>query len=204
MWAVEFGDWLALLRRHWVSLVAATVLGALLGLAGTLAQARTYTSTAELLLTPSAEASDGQDLAYSGQYVLVRMKTYRRLAISALVRDAATGELPRGDAAIGAVDASWEPETTVLTIQVTSSSARDARTDLGLVVTQFRHALSEIERGSQRAAAVSADVIAPPTLPTSDATPRGAGNALGGAVLGFLLALGVALLRHLRRSHREA
>lgn len=195
---MDFADWLALFRRYWRSLVAATVIGALVGMAATLLQERTWTSSAELLLTPSAEASDGQDLAYAGQYVSTRMKTYRRLAASARVRDAAVAALPDGNGAVGAIDASWEPETTVLTIEVTSTSAEDAQEDAGIVVAEFAKALAEVERGSQRVAAVTADVIGEPTLPASRTSPTPVTNVLAGAVLGFLAGLALALFRRLR------
>lgn len=199
MWGVDFRDWLALMRRAWLLLLATTVAGVALGTVAAVSQEHTWTSTANLVLSPSAEASDGQDLAYAGQYVLTRMKTYSRLAQSTRVAEAATAALPSGDDGLGTVSAGQEPETTVLTIKVTSTTAKDAQRDLRAVVTAFTEALAQIERGSQHAAAVSADSLGEPSLPAHSDATRPTSSILAGAVLGFLAGLTVALFRHLRK-----
>jgi succinoglycan biosynthesis transport protein ExoP len=199
---VDLRDWLAMLRRYWRSIAALALVGVLLGVVLTAVSDKAWTSSAQLMFTPAGHSSgDGQELAYSGQYVTSRMKTYERLATSASVLDSAAESIGRPAwATPDEVEASWEPETTLLTVEATAPGAADAQAYAAALAESVIAAVERTEAAGDDkggAPAVVGTVVSPAEEPGSPASPRALWNVMGGAVLGLLAGLAQALLRRL-------
>lgn len=199
---MDLRDWLEMLRRYWRSTAALTLVGALLGVVATVAVDKTWTSSSQVLFTPAGVVSEeGRDLAYSGQYVTTRMKSYQRLATSASVLDATAESLGHPDwATPDRVEATWEPETALLTVEASAPTAADARDHAAALADAVVAAVDEIEAtgdDKRGQTAVVGTVVSPAQEPSSPTSPRALWNVMGGAVLGFLAGLVQALLRRL-------
>lgn len=215
---MAFGDYVRVLRTYWRSILAVTVLGIAVGGVLTFAITPQYTATAQVLFTATMNADDtGQDIAYGSTYTQSRMVNYQSLVTSDRVL-APVVSSASDDNSVGLdldltpkqlrekVSADFAPTSTVLNVNVEDESAEEA-VRLATAIADsldIQVRIDELEKQPEDGTVapprsrVEASVITEPTEPGSPSSPKLQLYLVGGALLGLLLALAVALIRNAR------
>jgi len=215
---VAFGDYVRVLRKYWITILVATLLGILVAGIATIAITPKYTATASVLFTPDSGTGEGQDLAFAGNYAQGRMVNYQALAAS----DTVLGPVVSADSAGNPfgldlqqtpeqlsenVSAEFAPGSTTLTISVADESAQDAAKIAAAVANSLILQVRIIERQSQNDAdgtvstpvsSVNGSLINEPTVPGSASSPSLQLFLVAGALFGLLLGLAIAFLQFFR------
>lgn len=193
---MELRDYVRLLRRRWVTIVA-VVLACLAGSAAvTLLQPPTYESSTDVLIAlPAGGLTDGSlsTGATSTTSLTTLAGTFASLAstppaVSAAV--AASGAPPAG---VG-VSATVQPGAAVLTVSVVSSNPTTAQLVANAFPTVFPDVLVQLDQLGNRNA-LTFTPIREAFLPVSPYSPDPVVNTAIGLALGLVLGLGVAVAR---------
>ncbi|MDQ4142867.1 MAG: Wzz/FepE/Etk N-terminal domain-containing protein [Actinomycetota bacterium] len=179
---VELSDYLAVLRRRKLVILAATLVGLALGAAYSFTRPTVYTSTAKVLLSPTARVPT---------LTTVSMATEQEIVVSESVARLAAGNIQGGedlDRIIENVDVTSPTESLVLYIAYTAKTPEAAQDGAQSFATAYIAYRAPLE-------SISADVIAPAALPSVPSSPNppveiGIGGFLGlfiGIVLAFFV-----------------
>lgn len=190
--------YLGSLLRRWYFVVAGLLLGggAALGLLQALTP--TYASNIQLFVSTSG-ITDLATAAQGGEFSQQRTASYAQLlqgrdlaaqVIADLDLDLTTDEL------IDRLSVSVLPETVLLDVTVTDTSAERALAIADSIGEEFAALVEQLEtpRGSS-AASVQVSVVATPQLPAEPNFPQAAPTLAAGLLLGLLLGAVVAVVR---------
>jgi succinoglycan biosynthesis transport protein ExoP len=194
---VQVRDFVQILRARWMTVVACTLV--VLGAAAIMTIRITPVYTAQARVFLSAQATDPAESENTGTYVITQkdLTTYIQLLSSPAVLDPLREDvgLPPG----AGVDVSAEVAEGASILDVTARSAdpqlaadlaNAAGPALAAVAGEFSTLLASA--GQE----VAATTIASATVPTSPTSPDVEQNLLLGALLGLLLGVGLAFVRH--------
>jgi succinoglycan biosynthesis transport protein ExoP len=197
---VELRDYLAVLRRRWVSLLVVAVAVLLAAAAVTFSMTKQYTATTRLIFAVSGTQS-AADLAQGSTFAEKQMASYAQVATSPLVLDPVIRDLGLTTIATElakSVMATVPTDTVILEVTATSPDPEQAARIANAVGSQLSKVVGDLmpERpdGSQ---SVKATTFAYAQLPQEASSPKVLRNLLVGLVLGLLLGIGFALLRHI-------
>ena len=188
--------WL-ILKRRWIVLLAAVVAG--LGTGGVAAVAITpmYESSATVVFTGHA-TTNGQDLAYVGNYVQSRMQTYRRIGLSSssLRRVMADMRSKQNlDDFRDSVDIEVSQVNTVATVTATHRTPRTAAKTADALAKTFIGLVATIEGTDAEQTSVSADLVTKAEVPRQPYRPDIEVYLLVGLIFGLVVGTVVAVLR---------
>jgi receptor protein-tyrosine kinase len=193
---VDLRDLLSVLRARWIIIVAATMIGALLGLGLSLLTTPTYEARIQFYVTTSGE---GASAAYQGSLgAQQRVESYAALVDSSKVaQDVVNASgVDRAPAQVaGATTATADARTVLLTVAVTDSQPERALAiaeGYGEVLPGVINLLEIPDGGGPALAKLT--VVNPPSLPSSPVAPNTVQNVTIGLVLGLFAGLGIALL----------
>ena len=213
---MELKDTIAALRAGWFLPVIGLLLGGGVAALATLLMTPTYTSSTQLLVT-STDASTTTAAYQGSQFSQNRVTSYVQLLKSERLSEGVISELDLGIPAEDLqerIEASVVPDTTVLNVVVTDTSAERARDLTVTIAEQFSALVDEIET----ATTVSPDPAVPPvvTVPvkvtvldtpeaaTTPSSPSLERNIAVGVLVGLILGFATAYLRlRLDRSVRD-
>jgi capsular exopolysaccharide synthesis family protein len=197
---MDIRDYLRVLRASWVLVLAGLILGG--GLATGLSALMTpqYTATTQLFVTITG--SDDIATAVQGNYYAEgKVASYAKLLrskqlVTNVIGEAGLDLTPQ--TLIDRLSVEVVPDTTILDISVTDTSAERATAIAGTVAREFRAMVQELETpDGETKSPVRVTVIAAPELPQEPSSPALVPNALLGAVVGLFLAAVVAVVRDL-------
>lgn len=198
---MDLHDYLGVLRRRWITVVAillATVAGAA---AITLASTPQYTASTRLFFAVQGGES-ATDLAQGSSFTERQMASYAQVARSPLVLEpvAETLEVRSDESDLSSLlDITVAAETTILVIAATDADPVFARDLANAVADQVADTVGELspERpdGSET---VRATKLSAAEVPQSPSSPNVQRNLTLGAILGLLAGMGIALLREVR------
>ena len=196
---MERPDYLAIVRRRWVSALVVALAGLAAATAYTLIVTPKYTATTRLFF--SVQGSDSAtDLAQGSTFAEKQMTSYAQVATSPLVLDPVISQLGLNTTATQlarSISAVVPTDTVILEISATGPDAQRATLIANAVGAKVSDATSTLtQKRSDGTDAVRATTLAPATVPLAPSSPNVLRNLALGAVLGALLGLGVALLRH--------
>jgi tyrosine-protein kinase len=200
-------DLVEILRRHLRIIVAGLLLGMAVATALSLTAVRTYSSSTQLFVgtsgsTASADAYEGNLFSQQRVASYAQVLTSRELAQRVVD---ATG-LPLTAREVAAkVAVTPLPETVVLDVVVTDTSAERAQQIAAALGQQFTARVAELEtpRGAT-SPMVTITTIQDADLNPTPVSPDVLGNLWRGAAVGLVLGIGLALARgHLDRTVRE-
>jgi receptor protein-tyrosine kinase len=186
------------LRSGWW-LVAVAVL-ACVGGAGVLTWSATplYSSTTKLFVSTST--SNDTSSAYTGNlFSQQRVTSYAELLTGVqlaaqVVRELALDMTPEELA--GKVTATAVPDTVILSVTVTDTSAQRAQDIAASLGRQFEAQITELETPAGAAAStVKVTTVQPPAVNTVPVSPNISSNVTLGVILGLLSGFGLAVLR---------
>lgn len=195
---MELTDYIRILRKNWLVILAATLLG--LGVAAGWSLTRTpqYQSSSTVFVSTQA-GSTVAELQQGSNFTQSRVTTYANLVTTPIVMNPVIAELGLGVSAselAQRVEASSAVNTTLITIAVTDADpvmAADIANALGASLTSAVERLetpSGVQTSPVRLSRVK-DALPPPT-PTSPNVPL---NLSLGGLVGLALGVGAAFLR---------
>lgn len=196
---MELRDYVAVLRKYWVSIVGVTLLGLATSAVITLVTPPSYTARTAVFISVRGGDTAGE-LLEGANYATNQVRSYAQVATTptvlqpvidklglqttpALLADAVTASIPANTAIIEISVVDRDPE---LSAQIAQASSEQ------LVVTVDQ--LSPSDASGKRA--VVATIVTPATVPLEKTTPRTSLNLAAGALAGLVLGFGQALLRN--------
>ncbi|WP_051098353.1 polysaccharide biosynthesis tyrosine autokinase [Sporichthya polymorpha] len=193
---MTFQDYVRVLRERWLLVV----FGLILGVTGAGAHAFLATeqySTSATFFIATTDLGDDVTKAYQGSLLSEqKIKSYTELATGRRMKEQVEQVLgaPLGSASLGA---SARPDTVLLTISVTDPSPQRAQRIAQIASTEFVALVNEVEKPvAGGTPAVTAKIVQTPTLPDAPVSPKPARDFALGIVLGAMLGVGLAVLRH--------
>ncbi|MUU72430.1 polysaccharide biosynthesis tyrosine autokinase [Pseudarthrobacter sp. GA104] len=195
---MELSTYLRILRRNWIMVVAFTLLGLVAATAYTLSIKPTYTAQTKLFLATQSSGSVG-DLQQGNTFIQARVQSYVEAAMTPAVLEPAAESLGKPvDELVGKVTASAGPNTVIISIVATDSSAVQAAAIAQAVGESLIEVIDELEKPTNGTGSspVRLSVVTPAAPPAEPSAPNNRLNiALGGAI-GLALGTGLALLRN--------
>jgi succinoglycan biosynthesis transport protein ExoP len=195
---MDLKDVLQAVRSGWWLLVSAVILA--VGAAGALTWAATplYSSSTQLFVSTST--SPDTSAAYQGNlFSQQRVTSYAELLTGEQLASGVVDELGLDLSARQVADkvtAVAVPETVILTVTVTDTSAQRAQDIAAALGRQFTQQVTELETpDGATTSAVKVTTVQPAKYNAAPVSPDVFRNLAMGAVLGLLLGLGLALLR---------
>lgn len=188
---------IAVLRKRWYVVVAATLLGGLGAYAASNTVTPVYHSTASLYFSVQA-GSSGSDINQGSAYTQNQMLSFARLATSSLVLDPVADEL---DGEFSSTElrrlmsVTIPQNTVILDIRVGSTDPERAARIANLVADSLITVVDDVAPADDEGnATVTARSIEPATPARFQSTPNKQRDALLGAIAGFILSAAAVLL----------
>lgn len=196
---MELRDYVAVLRKYWVSIVVLTVLGLVGATIVSLVTPPTYTARSAVFLAVRGGDS-ASELAQGATYATNQVRSYAQVATTPTVLQPVITNLQletTPDALAESVTVSIPTNTALIEIAVV-----DRDPELGARVAQAigEQLVATVDQLSPRDSsgkrAVVATIVTPATVPLEKTTPRTTLNLAVGLLAGLLLGFGQAILRH--------
>lgn len=191
-------DYLRILRRHWITIIAATCLGLLGGAASILLIKPTYTADTQLFVAIQSSGSV-QELQQGNTFSQARVQSYVKTVstpvvlqptIDSLGLSTTSAELARN------VKATTDLNTVLITISVSDTSPVQAAAIAEAVANSLIKAVDKLERPTTGGTSpVNLSIIAPAEAPQQPSAPNTKINLGLGALVGMLAGVGAAMLR---------
>jgi len=190
--------YLLALRRSWVVIVAALILGAVAGIVASAVATPVYSASSKLYFSIGT-GSSATDLNQGSAYTQAQMLSFAELATSPIVLTPVVESLGLDvtqATLAGDITATTTQGTALLEVTATASTGSRAA---GIANAVAESLSSEIERlaptatGSKKVLAVT--IVTPATPPTSKSSPDTSRNLLAGLVLGLIIGVLVVALR---------
>lgn len=197
---VELRDYLRILHRNWVLIVALTIVGGAGAFGYSLLQKPTYEATTRLYVSVRSDSSAVTELAQGTTFARQAVVSFVDVVDSALVLDRVIDDLNLDTTAeqlSHSIDASSPTNSVIIVIKVTNPDAARAAAIANSVGTNFADVVvNRLEKPSgDNASLVRVETIEPALVPTAPASPHTTLNVIIGIVLGLALGIGVALVR---------
>lgn len=193
-------DYITLLRRSWLVIVACTIVGGSLGAISALTTPTTYHASTQLWISVSNTGA-ASDLAQSTNFARQAVASYVQVIPTAIVLDPVISELGlNGDSQQLAshVSATAPTDSRVITVAVSQREPSEAAQIANAIASSFASAVAdELERpvGNATESKVRVEVLTPATVPTSPASPGLALDVALGVLIGLVLGIAIAVLR---------
>lgn len=191
-------DYLRVLRRNWVVIVAATSLGLICGAASVLMVRPTYTAETQLFVATQSSGT-AQELQQGNTFSQARVQSYVKTVTTPVVLQPAIDslDLPMTAAELARnVKATTDLNTVLVSISVSDTSPVRAAATAEAVANSLIKAVDKLERPTTGGTSpVNLSVIAPAEAPAQPSAPNTKLNLGLGALLGLLAGMGSALLR---------
>ena len=194
---MELGEYLDILRRRWLGVLIIALTALAVVSAVTLAMPKKYTATTRLFI---AVAGDVTNLAQLSNLAEKQMSSYAEVATSPRVLAPVIEQLrlqttPKELAK--SVEATVPADTVILEIAATDPSPTRAAEIANAVGTELAKATGDLSPERQNGTkAVQATTIAAAQVPDTASSPKMLQNLALGLIVGVLVGLGVAVLRH--------
>jgi capsular exopolysaccharide synthesis family protein len=196
---VELKDYIRVVQRRWMIVVSATILTALGALLFSLATSPTYQATSRVFVSTTG-ASSLADAQQGDLFSQQRVASYVELAkgsevaqrtIDALGLDLAADELAKR------VVAKSAPDTVLIDVWVTDSTAAGAADITNALTDQLRGVVAELDAEGPRAWGATSRlvVVNRASIPSQPIAPYTSRNVALGAFVGLLLGLAIVIVR---------
>lgn len=196
---MALSEYLSILRKYWVSVLAVLLGGIAAGALASLLATPTYTANTSIFLTVQAGSTAGE-LNQGSTYAENQVRSYARVVSAPIVLQPVIDRLELDttpEQLAEHVTASVPVNTAIVEIAVVASEpARSAEiaNEIGKQVVTIVDELSPSGAGGSRT--VRATLIAPASVPSEWTSPRVLMNLAFGTLLGLLLGVAQAVLRN--------
>lgn len=195
---MELSDYLRVLRRNWILVIASTLLGLIVAALFSLTLSPTYTAKTQLFVAIQSSGSV-TELQQGNSFSQARVLSYVKTAVTPVVLQPAidTLGLKMTPAELAAhVEASTDLNTVLISISAADPSPAQAAAIAQAVADSLIDVVDKLEKSSQGGTSpVRLSVITPATAPTVPSAPNVRLNLSVGLLLGLALGVGTAALR---------
>jgi capsular exopolysaccharide synthesis family protein len=197
---LELRDYLRILHRNWILILALTVLGGAGAFGWSLVQAPSYEASTQLYVSVRSDSSGVSELAQGTSFARQAVVSFVDVVDSAIVLDRVIDDLNLKTTAqqlASTIDASSPQNSVIITVKVSNPDAELAASIANSVGSNFAEVVvNQLEKPEgETASLVRVETIEPALVPTSPASPRTPLNVALGIALGIAIGLGVAVLR---------
>lgn len=197
---MELRDYLRVLHRNWIIVVALTILGGAGAYGWSLLQTPTYQANTQLYVSVRSDAAGASELVQGTSFARQAVVSFVDVVDSALVLDRVINDLDLDVSAqqlAQTVQASSPTDSVIISINVSNTDAEKAASIANSIGTNFADVVvNQLEKPEGDAVSlVRVETIEPALVPTSPSSPRIPINVVLGVVLGLALGLGIAILR---------
>lgn len=199
--SVELQDYIRIVRKRWMTILLTTLIVVGLSALYTATATKQYAAKTQFFVSVSG-ADDSSALQQGGTFVQQRVKSYAELfktqKVLAPVAEELGGGTTAGDLG-GKITVTTPPDTVMLEAAVTDADPERAQEIAAAIGETFPAVVDELERpsDSSRRSPVKVSLVAPAETSSTPVSPNPVRNIALGVVLGLLVGLGLALLRHL-------
>ncbi|WP_082071845.1 polysaccharide biosynthesis tyrosine autokinase [Pseudarthrobacter chlorophenolicus] len=195
---MNLSDYLRILRRNWLLIVALALAGLLAGGVASIMTKPTYTAETQLFVAIQSSGSV-QELQQGNTFSQARVESYVQTVNSPAVLQPAIDSLGLDLTArelAAAVKASTEPNTVLINVAVSDNSAVQASAIAQAVADSLIKTVDNLEKPKTGGASpVSLSVIKPALAPPAPSSPNTRLNILAGLLLGLAVGVAGALFR---------
>jgi capsular exopolysaccharide synthesis family protein len=195
---VELKDFLSALRKRWLSVVLAALLGVAAGLLASVLAPERYTATTQLYV--SVQGGDTtSDLLQGSNFTQQQVSSYTKIVASPLVLNPVIDQLglgERADVLAESVSADSPINTSLININVSAANPAIAAATADAIADQFKDVVGQLETPTNGTdSAVKVSVVRPAAAPTEPSSPNVRLNVALGLLLGLAVGTGLAILR---------
>lgn len=204
---MELREYLLILRKYWVLVVVATVLGLAAGLGLSFFMTPEYQSKTQLYVSVRSDGGSTGDLAQGANFSRQIVNSYVTVVNSSAVLDPVADELQLDmtGAELGdRITASSPSDSALINITATSSSPEEAATIAEQVGESFKKVVqTQLEPETNGASPINLTTTQSAMVPKSPVSPKVMTNAVLGLLVGLAIGFGVAIARTVldRRMH---
>ncbi|WP_431796607.1 polysaccharide biosynthesis tyrosine autokinase [Microbacterium enclense] len=197
---MELRDYLRVLHRNWIIVVALTILGGAGAYGWSLLQTPTYQAGTQLYVSVRSDAAGASELVQGTSFARQAVVSFVDVVDSALVLDRVINDLDLDVSAqqlAQTVQAVSPTDSVIISIDVSNTDAEMAASIANSIGANFADVVvNQLEKPEGDAISlVRVETIEPALVPTSPSSPRIPINVVLGVVLGLALGLGIAILR---------
>jgi capsular exopolysaccharide synthesis family protein len=198
---VDLQDYIRILHKNWILIVAALLLGVGAGAATSLATAPTYQASTQLYVSVRSESGATSDLTQGSTFARQIVTSYVSIVPTAIVLDPAIEELGldlTSSQLASRVSASSPLNTVLLDITVSDrdpQQAADIANAVGRSVAEAAQTTLDASADGGNSP-VALTTVQPAVAPGAPVSPRVPANLALGGLLGLALGLGIAVLRN--------
>lgn len=195
---MEISDYLRTLRRNWITIVALTLVGLLVGGLASILAKPVYTAETQLFVATQNSGSV-QDLQTGNSFIQARVSSYVKTATTPTVLQPVIDTLgltQTPQQLASKVSASSDLKTVLITIAVDDGSPVQAAAIAQGVASSLIKAVDTLETPTDGGVSpVRVSVVTPAIAPVSPSSPNTKINLALGLIVGLALGVAVALLR---------
>jgi capsular exopolysaccharide synthesis family protein len=195
---LDLRDYLRLIRRHWILIVASTLAGILVSGAVSVIAKPTYTAETQLFVAIQSSGSV-QDLQLGNNFSQARVQSYVKTVESPAVLQPAIDSLGLSVTAeelASNVEATTEASTVLINIAVSDTSAVQAAAMSQAVANSLISVVDSLEKPRTGGTSpVRLSVIKPATAPVAPSAPNTKLNLLLGLLVGLSIGIAASILR---------
>lgn len=195
---MDLRDYLHILRRSWILIVATTLAGLLVGGAASILTKPTYTADTQLFVAISSSGTV-QELQQGNTFSQARVQSYVATVDSPLVLQPAIDALgltTSPEELASRVKASTDLNTVLIDISVSDTSPVQAAATAQAVANSLIKTIDALEKPkSGGASPVTLSIIKPAIAPGAPSAPNTRLNLIASIVIGLAVGLAAAILR---------
>ncbi len=196
---MDLGDYLAAVRKRWISVLAITVVVFGLSAVYTFTSSKVYTASTQNFVALTGESADGASPLSGAQFAAQRVKSYTEIVTSPEVLEPVIQELDlpyTSQQLAGKVSATNPPSTVLLIVSANDASAVQAAEIANAVSVQLGRTIEALETPTATSTSpVKVTLTDPATPPGAPSSPQTRINLALGLILGLGLGIAWALLR---------
>lgn len=197
---MELSNYLRILHRNWILIVALTILGGAGAYGYSLLQTPTYEANTQLYVSVRSDTSGVSELAQGTNFARQAVVSFVDVVDSAVVLDRVINDLNLDTTAqelARSVSASSPTNSVIISIRVSNTNADTAATIANSVGSNFADVVvNSLEKPQgDTASLVRIETIEPALVPTAPASPHTTVNLVLGIVIGLGLGIAIAVLR---------
>lgn len=197
---MELRDYAKIVRKNWAGVVAAALLGVILGIGVSLLMTSKYESTSQVYVSVRSTDEATSDLVQGSNFAQQAVSSYMEIATSAIVLEQVVEELALEESVqtlSSKITVTSPADTVLMDITVTDSDpqrAAEIANVTGAVLSDVVENEIEISSGDNTGP-VQIETIQPGVVPEDPVSPRVTLNGVLGLLIGLAVGFGLAILR---------
>jgi len=195
---VELKDYIRILRKRWIIIVALTLVGLIGAGAASILTTPQYKASTQLFVSTADSAGTGADLAAGNSFTVQRVQSYAQTVRTSIILQPVIKSLQLDltvEELAGGIEATAALNTVILNISVTNSDPALAASIANAIGATLPRIVDEIEKSdSGGVSPVKISTLQPAVTPIVPDSPNTKLNLALGLLVGLALGVGIAVL----------